>query len=134
MTGGGPRQQKGPAQVDLVDVVPDFDGERVEVAERDAGVPAGVVDEDVEPAERGHRVVHARLDGRRIPLVELDHGRSPSALFDLTARLDRALPVADPRDGHVGAGLRQRQRDRAPEVARAARDQRRAAAQVHALS
>jgi len=36
-----------------------------------------------------------------------------------------------PGDGHVGAGLGQRDGDRAAEVARAARDQRRAPGQVH---
>src|SRR2546425_6769452 len=131
MTRGGPRQQKRSAEVDLVDVVPEIGGEALEGSERDADVPARVVDEDVETAELGRGRVDDPRDRGRVPLVELDHGRAPPALFDLTARLDRALAKADPGDGHVGAGLGQRGGDRAAEVARASRDQRRAPGQVH---
>src|SRR2546428_10312039 len=130
-TRGGPRQEERSAEVDLVDVVPEIGGEAIEVSERNADVPARVVDEDVEPAELRRGRVDDRRDRGRVPLVQLDHGRAAPALFDLAARLDRALAKAEPGDGHVGAGLGQRDGDRAAEVARAARDQRRAPGQVH---
>src|SRR5207237_3174364 len=64
--------------------------------------------------------------------IELNHRRAPATLGAPTARLDGAVLVADPRDGDVAAGVGQRQRDRATEIARAAGDQRRAAVEVHA--
>src|SRR2546428_9596821 len=88
-TRGGPRQEERSAEVDLVDVVPEIGGEAIEVSERNADVPARVVDEDVEPAELRRGRVDDRRDRGRVPLVELDHGRPPPALFDLAARLDR---------------------------------------------
>jgi hypothetical protein len=43
-----------------VDVVPDVDGEPVEIAKRHADVPARVVHEDIEPTE----LADDGLDGR----------------------------------------------------------------------
>src|SRR2546426_6039705 len=81
MTRGGPRQQKRSAEVDLVDVVPEIGGEALEVSERNADVPARVVDGDVETAELGRgRVVDRRHRGRGPP-GEHDHGPEPPAPF-----------------------------------------------------
>src|SRR2546428_3980263 len=88
MTRGGPRQQKRSAEVDLVDVVPEIGGEALEVSERNADVPARVVDEDVEPAELGPGRVDDPRDRGRVPPVQLDPGRAPPPPFDPTTPPD----------------------------------------------
>ena len=132
MTGRGAREEERSAQVHVLDAIPDVHREAVEIAERHARVPAGVVDEDVEPAELGDHRIHCRRDRGCIVEIELNHRRAPPTLGDPTAGLDGAVLVVDPRDGDVRAGVGQRQRDRATEIARAASDQRCAAVEVHA--
>jgi hypothetical protein len=128
---GRAREEERPAQVDLLDVVPDIDRQRVQIAERDSGVPAGVVDEDVEPAELAHRRLHRRRDRGRVALIELHHRAASAALGDQPHRLEGALFVVDPRDGDVGAGVSQCHGDRAAEITRPAGNEGRGALEVH---
>ena len=86
---------------------------------------AGVVDQDVEPPEPRQRRLHDRLGRRRIG----DVGRDPRG-----AGMRRQQPLQprrlDPSGHHAGrAGLGEQRRDRQPDAAIAAGDQRHLAVQ-----
>ena len=72
VTRGGPGEDEGAAGIGREDLVPDLHAERVQVGERDADVPRGIVDEDVEPSEAAGGTIDGGFGGPGIGLVDLD--------------------------------------------------------------
>src|SRR5207247_2549694 len=97
--GGGARELERAAHVRVKDPFPDLRRERVEVGERDADVPPGVVHEDVETAELARGARHGRLDRRRLGLVQLYAVRLAAELLHRAHGVVGALAIADVADG-----------------------------------
>src|SRR5439155_15690670 len=106
----------------------------VPVGPRDIGrllahVAAGVVDEDVDLAERLVRGVRHLPDAGFIVHIQRQRNGAASHRFDLA--LKRAQRFERPAgDRHIGAGVCERSRERLPEAAAGARDDRDAPAQI----
>ena len=131
MRGRGTGELEGTAHVGVEDAIPDLDGERLQLGERDADVPGGIVDQNVQPAELAGRARHRAVDGSRLGLVELDGARAAAEALDEPHGLRGTVAVADVADGHVAAGARQRLAGGSAEVAGAARHEGGAPVQVH---
>ena len=107
----GLERVEGAEQVRLEHLAPRVDAHaHDQVVARDAGV----VDQDVDLAERVERGLDQRLGRLRLSHVRLDGERLAAQRLDLLRGLLRGLRVARVREAHVGALLREPQRDRLP--------------------
>ena len=123
----GPREQVEAGQVDLDDAL---EGLRVQLAQRRHRIDPGVVDEDVEAAERLDRRADRPLDVARV--ADVAAGR-PGASCPPRPHILRGLlggRLVEVRDHDVRAGLVQAAADAEPDAHRASGDDRRAAAEV----
>ena len=104
----GPRDEEDAADVDREDAVPQLDRGLVEHA--DPG-DAGVVEQDVDPAEALDDVAGQRLGGVRVGHVDAEVGRDPAglAISPDGLRGGRAIDVGDGDAGTFG-GEEQRRR------------------------
>jgi len=124
-------QKEGTAQVGLQHAVPDVRGDRLEVLERDADVPGGIIHEDVDPPEPRDDFLGRPVDRVGVALVELHGERLSTHRFDGCDRFGGSVRVPDVGEGHVGTGLGQRLTYRPAHVSRTARDERDRAREVH---
>ena len=115
------RDEEDPLEIGVDDPVPIL---LRQIEEGARGGDAGIVDEDVERAERRHGLGHGRLDRSPLRDVEPDRHGGAAALADLLAdargEIDPAGRGRDPRPG-----ARQDRGEVASETARGARHQRR---------
>src|SRR5262249_45488648 len=86
---------------------------------RDADVPSGVVDEDVDPAELAHHCVDAGIDRFRIALVQLHGEALPTELLHRVDRRIGTTRLADIGNGDIRPRRGKSLHDRSTDVARA---------------
>src|SRR5688572_12531747 len=91
-----------------------------------------VVHEDVEATETLYDTSDRALAERLLADVPRDKQAPATLLFDETLRLLRVIVLVQVDDADIGALFRERDRDRAPDAAVAARDQRDLIAQLPA--
>ena len=84
---------------------------------------AGIVDEDIEPAEIRRRLVDQLLDSLRVGAIGLDRNAAAAFGLDLVDDLLRAVSGSLLADRDVHAFVRQGQRDRRADATGAARHQ-----------
>jgi hypothetical protein len=94
---------EGAAHVRVEDAVPDLDRELVELGERNADVPGGVVDENVQPPEIARGRAHGVVDGGGIGLIELDGAGPAAKLLDALRSPQGAVTISDVPDGDVAS-------------------------------
>ena len=114
------RAQEGAGEVGVDDAVPFLEIERVRGL---ADVDAGIVDEDVDPAELAADALDHARDRGLVGDVGGDRDRLDAAPRELGDRRVRFLLVA-PDDRDAGAGVRQPARHAEPDAAIAAGDDR----------
>ena len=126
-----PREQVRSAKIGLKDAIPNFGCKLVQVAERNANVPSGIVDEDVEPSELSQDLPDAGVDGIRIALVQLYGKASPTHLLQRTRCRTRTLRITDIGNGNIHAGFCEPPGYSAPNVARASGDESSFSSEIH---
>ena len=126
-----PGKQERSAKIGLKDAVPNFDCELFQVAERNANVPSGIVDEDVEPSELSQDLPDAGVDGIRIALVQLYNKASPTRLPQRTRCRARTLLITDIGNGNIHASFCESPGYSAPNVARASSDESSFSGEIH---
>ena len=134
MRDGVLRHHEGAARVDRLHQVVAL---HVGLGDRRARDGAGVVDHDVEAAERRDRLLDGGLDRVLVAHIDDERQRPAAGLLDLLGGgVDRAFELGMRRlglggDGDVGAVARRPQRDREPDAARGAGDEQRLALERH---
>jgi hypothetical protein len=121
--GGRPHELKWPTHVGGEQAVPHVRGELVEVRERDADVPGGIVDENVKAPEGVGGRADGGVDGHRVRLIERQGTGAASKLFDGLDRPGGAVSVADVGEGDIAAGSGQGHADGRAEITRSSRHQ-----------
>ena len=118
----GAGDEEDAADVDGHDPVPQLDRRLVQHA--DAG-DARVVEQDVDPAERGDDVRRQGFGLGRIGHVDREARRpSPArALASISRTVSAAAPLIDVGDGHASALGREQQRRRSPDPGPGAGDE-----------
>ena len=98
---------------------------------RSAGAEAGIVYEDVQPAKRIDRLVDRRTDLLQPAHVHLHGERSAAHALDLCHQVIGGTRLAQAQH-HIRPGVGESQRDRAPDTAGGAGDERGLAGEVEA--
>src|SRR5206468_4719935 len=103
----GLRAEERPLEIHVEDEVPVL---FAHLEERDAGIDAGVVDEDVQAAERLHHAPQHLLDLRQARYVARDERRARARLSYLRGDALSGRPVVEIVDPDVGAVTSKRDR------------------------